>query len=118
MFLGVFSIFWLAGFDIIYSTLDEEFDKQEGLYSLPAAWGSKKALWMAGLFHLVGFILLVILYFTCFSGTLTVMLLGIVGILLFLEQYFSQYVDFAFFQINVIIGLAVLLFVMAGVKGV
>jgi len=36
--LGAFSVFWLAGFDIIYATLDEEFDREAGLFSLPACW--------------------------------------------------------------------------------
>lgn len=33
--LSFFTLFWVAGFDIIYSTLDEEFDKKELLYSFP-----------------------------------------------------------------------------------
>jgi 4-hydroxybenzoate polyprenyltransferase len=34
--LALFTLFWVAGFDIIYATLDEEFDRRESLYSFPA----------------------------------------------------------------------------------
>ncbi len=116
--LGLFCIFWLAGFDIIYATLDEQFDKEAGVKSLPAAWGSERALKMAGTFHLVSFVVLLVLYSVWLSGPLTVMLLGMIGILLYMEQKFSHYVDLAFFQINVVIGFFVLFFVIAGIKGV
>src|SRR4029453_17095512 len=35
-FLGLAVLFWLAGFDIIYSLQDREFDRKAGLYSIPA----------------------------------------------------------------------------------
>ena len=37
-------LFWVSGFDIIYALQDEEFDKANNLYSIPAALGKKKAL--------------------------------------------------------------------------
>jgi 4-hydroxybenzoate polyprenyltransferase len=46
-------LFWVGGFDIIYSLQDEAFDKTESLKSIPAAIGSKKALWVARFFHLL-----------------------------------------------------------------
>ena len=116
--LGLFSIFWLAGFDIIYATLDEDFDREAGLYSLPACWGGDRALRLAGMFHFLAFVVLVFLYGIWFAGPLTVMLLGIVGILLLLEYQLSRYVDLAFFQLNTIIGFVVLFFVLSGLKGV
>lgn len=42
---------WVAGFDIIYATLDEEFDRRVGLRSLVVRYGAPKALWVARLFH-------------------------------------------------------------------
>jgi 4-hydroxybenzoate polyprenyltransferase len=116
--LAVFSVFWLAGFDIIYATLDEEFDRRAGVRSLPAHLGSYRALKVSALFHLLAFFTLIFLYGFWLGGPLTVMLLAIVGVLLFLEQYFSAYVDFSFFHVNIWIGVAVLVFIMTGVKGV
>ncbi len=116
--LAVFSVFWLAGFDIIYATLDEEFDRSAGVKSLPAHLGARNALKVSALFHLLAFLTLFVLYGFWLGGPLTVMLLAIVGVLLFLEQYFSAYVDFSFFHVNIWIGVAVLIFVMTGVRGV
>jgi 4-hydroxybenzoate polyprenyltransferase len=44
-------IFWVSGFDIIYSLQDEEFDKSQDLYSIPAALGKQKALRVSELLH-------------------------------------------------------------------
>ena len=52
--LGV--IFWVAGFDTIYGCLDADFDRQAGLYSLPARIGKKNAFRLAAIFHLLAFI--------------------------------------------------------------
>lgn len=46
-------LFWVGGFDIIYSLQDEEFDKNESLKSIPAALGPKNALWVATVFHII-----------------------------------------------------------------
>lgn len=43
--------FWTAGFDIIYSCQDYEFDHVEGLFSLPRRFGIRGALWIARAFH-------------------------------------------------------------------
>jgi 4-hydroxybenzoate polyprenyltransferase len=42
---------WTAGFDVIYSCQDYEFDRREGLFSIPRRLGIGGALWMARLFH-------------------------------------------------------------------
>ena len=54
--LSVGVIMWVAGFDTIYSCLDAEFDRREGLYSLPARFGKKNALRLAGGFHILAFV--------------------------------------------------------------
>jgi 4-hydroxybenzoate polyprenyltransferase len=46
-------IFWVSGFDIIYALQDEEFDKSQKLYSIPASLGKAKALHVSELFHLL-----------------------------------------------------------------
>ncbi|QAY66164.1 UbiA-like polyprenyltransferase [Paenibacillus protaetiae] len=44
---------WLAGFDIIYATQDFEFDRSNGIYSIPARFGIAGSLWIARGFHAV-----------------------------------------------------------------
>ncbi len=45
-------LFWTAGFDIIYSLQDEEFDKKENLKSIPTYIGKKNALYLSTLLHI------------------------------------------------------------------
>jgi 4-hydroxybenzoate polyprenyltransferase len=52
LFLGLAVLFWLAGFDIIYSLQDYEFDRRQGLHSIPVRFGIASALRLSGLFHL------------------------------------------------------------------
>lgn len=52
LYLGLAVIFWLAGFDIIYSLQDREFDRSHGLHSIPVRFGVAKALRLSGFFHL------------------------------------------------------------------
>lgn len=46
-------IFWVSGFDIIYALQDEEFDKSNDLYSIPAWLGKAKALRVSEVLHLL-----------------------------------------------------------------
>ncbi|MBC7885849.1 MAG: UbiA family prenyltransferase [Saprospiraceae bacterium] len=50
--LGAGVLFWVAGFDIIYSLQDEEFDRTNKLNSLPVAFGRITSLRLSELFHL------------------------------------------------------------------
>ncbi len=49
-------LFWVAGFDILYACLDEEFDRSVGLHSIPAALGKRGAFAVSSLFHVVAFV--------------------------------------------------------------
>ena len=52
--LGV--LFWVSGFDTIYACLDADFDKDAGLYSLPAYFGRRRAFHLAVFFHFLAFV--------------------------------------------------------------
>jgi len=64
VFLAIGVTFWVAGFDILYSLQDMEFDKKEGLFSIPAKYGLEASLALSGLFHTltIGFWYLFIFY--------------------------------------------------------
>lgn len=49
---------WVAGFDILYSCQDLEFDKEEGLFSVPAKFGIENAFKIAWYLHLSSLVLL------------------------------------------------------------
>ena len=54
--LSVGVLFWVAGFDTIYACLDADFDRESGLFSLPARLGRENAFRLAVLFHVLAFV--------------------------------------------------------------
>lgn len=114
LLLGAFTLFWVAGFDIIYATDDIEFDRSAGLNSIPALLGRDRALQVSGLLHLLAFALLAILFWWQLRTPLAGVLLILTGLLLLLEHRKGEAVETAFFRINAALGFVVLIFVMAG----
>ncbi len=97
---------WVSGFDLLYSLQDIEFDKSEGLYSIPAEIGVEKTLDLARKLHLwmLGALFLVYL-FSASLGWLFLLALIVVAVLLHYEHELlsptdlSQ-IDTAFFTVN------------------
>ncbi len=56
---SVVVLFWVSGFDIIYSLQDYDFDKKNNLHSIPAIVGKKGALKLSVLFHFISSITLI-----------------------------------------------------------
>ena len=113
--LALFTLFWVSGFDIIYATLDEEFDRRSSLYSFPARFGKRTALRISALFHAVAFGLLVALFVYSTMSLLALPLLLVTGGLLYMEQRKAEDVHLAFFRINAVAGFAVFCMVFIGV---
>ncbi|WP_022852816.1 4-hydroxybenzoate octaprenyltransferase [Thermodesulfatator atlanticus] len=61
--LSLAVLFWVAGFDILYACLDEEFDRKIGLKSIPAKFGKRKAFLFSAVFHAIAFGLFVLVGF-------------------------------------------------------
>lgn len=118
LWLSLFTWLWVAGFDIIYATLDEAFDRQAGLHSLPSRLGSVGALRVSAICHLLAVVALVVLYAGDLSGILAALALAAVAGALFAEQRLADRVDLAFFRINIIVGFLVLAMVAAGIRGI
>jgi len=57
--LALAVLFWVAGFDVLYGCLDVDFDRREGLHSIPQKFGVPAALGLARVFHVASFGLLV-----------------------------------------------------------
>ena len=98
-------MFWTGGFDVIYSCQDYEFDRNEGLYSLPKQIGIAGALWIAKLFHLIMVGCLVELVVTFGLGWLSVAGIAAVVLLLIYEHRLVKpddlsRVNAAFFTVN------------------
>ncbi|HKR15650.1 MAG TPA: UbiA-like polyprenyltransferase [Pyrinomonadaceae bacterium] len=62
LILSLVVLLWTAGFDILYACQDYDFDRREGLRSIPARFGIARALWIARGLHAAAFLALVCLY--------------------------------------------------------
>jgi len=113
--LWVFAVLWVAGFDIIYATMDEAFDRASGLHSLPARLGQRAALRIAAVLHLLAFASLVMLWRVQTASPSALMWLAAVGGVLIWEHLIAmRRPQFAFFQCNILVGFLILTFVLVG----
>ena len=113
--LGLFGLLWVAGFDIIYATLDVDFDRRHGIHSIPARVGRERAVAISGIVHFLAWIALLLLHVQHRWPLWVLAGAGLVGLLLYVEHRLAEQVELAFFNMNIVIGFAVLAFVSAGV---
>src|ERR1700683_3383994 len=97
--------FWTAGFDIIYSCQDYEFDCDLQLYSVPSLVGIGKALMVARMLHVLMIVCLLLLVYALHLGVLAVAGVGAVVALLLYEHSLVRATDLsrvnaAFFTMN------------------
>ena len=112
--LGV--IFWVAGFDLLYSLQDIDFDKKNNLYSIPSIYGSQAALFISALFHGLSVVFWAMFVWTAGLGVLAFTAVLGSAFVLFYEQKlvrrdFRQ-IDRAFFTLNGYLGFAFLIFII------
>jgi 4-hydroxybenzoate polyprenyltransferase len=62
LLLSLVVLLWTAGFDVLYACQDYDFDRNEGLRSIPARFGIVRALWIARGLHAAAFLALVWLF--------------------------------------------------------
>lgn len=105
LILGCVVALWVAGFDIIYSCQDVEFDQKEALYSIPKRFGVAGALWISAILHLIMLGILGFLFWREGLGSISYVGWGIVSLLLAYEHSLVRPKDLsranaAFFTIN------------------
>jgi len=113
-------IFWVSGFDIIYSLQDAEFDKSLALYSIPSHWGVKKALSISRIFHFFSGVFLWTAYFIGNFHWLFSIGLLVFNILLVYQQSIVKpndlsKVNLAFMTANGIASIVFSIFVITGI---
>lgn len=118
--LGAVVCLWMAGLDIIYATQDLEFDREYGLFSMPAAFGLERSLSAARLFHLLTALLLFSLYFLLNLGGWYLAGVMITSCLLYYENSIVSprdlsRVNTAFFNVNGLISVQLLVFTVLDV---
>ena len=115
--LGAIVTLWIAGFDIIYATQDIEFDRKIGLFSIPAKFGLKGALYISTLFHFIMILLLISLHFIMHTGFIYLFGIFISAILLALEHYIvspsnEKRMKIASYHINQVVSVLIFIFTM------
>jgi 4-hydroxybenzoate polyprenyltransferase len=97
--------FWTAGFDVIYSCQDFEFDSEAGLFSIPTAFGIARALQIARLLHVLMIVSLGMLVWQLHLGMLAIVgIAAVAGLLLYehgiVKPNDLSRVNAAFFTMN------------------
>jgi 4-hydroxybenzoate polyprenyltransferase len=84
--LGLAIGLWVGGFDILYACQDVEFDRGQGLRSIPARFGVAPAIRLSRLMHIGAVIAMAALWQGAHLPTLYLVGVAIVAVLLFYEQ--------------------------------
>lgn len=115
--LALAVLLWVAGFDIFYALQDMEFDRRQGLFSIPARIGAEGAIFLTRIFHGGMVVLLLTLLLSPGLGWIYLMGVTVVAGLLVYEhrlvnpQDLSR-LDAAFFNMNGYISVTIFLFTL------
>lgn len=117
LILSLVVMLWTAGFDVLYACQDYDFDRGEGLRSIPARFGIGPALWIARVLHAGAFAAIVALYFVTNLGNLAIVGVAACGTLLVYQHTLINAHDLsrmnaAFFTMNALV--SVILFLTFG----
>jgi 4-hydroxybenzoate polyprenyltransferase len=99
---------WIAGFDVIYATMDMEVDRAQGLHSLPADYGVARALWISRGLHALSVVALAGVGWSLGLGPVyAIGVLAVAALLAYEQQLVSpddlSRVDMAFLSVNGVI---------------
>lgn len=112
--LGAVVMLWVSGFDIVYGTQDIDFDRSVGLFSIPAKFGLSGALTIARVFHLMMWLLLIVVGVLGSLGIIYYIGVGISALLLLIEHGIidpghRMKMNFAAYHINQLISTLLLI---------
>ena len=116
VYLSMGVLFWVAGFDLLYSLQDIEFDQEEGLHSIPSRFGAKNTFRIAQLFHLLTIIFWSLFVMQAELGIFANLAVVFSALMLGYEHYlvnkdFTK-IDRAFFTINGYLGIIFIILII------
>jgi len=116
VYLAVGVMFWVAGFDLLYSLQDIEFDKENGLHSIPSRFGAKKTMHIAKVFHILAVVFWGWFVLDAGLGIWAQLSVLFAALMLGYEHYlvnkdFTK-IDRAFFTVNGYLGFVFLIFII------
>lgn len=85
--LSIGVLFWVAGFDLLYSIQDLDFDKSHHLHSIPAKFGLKATLIISRICHILAVIFWLSFVYVAELGILAYIGVGLSALMLVYEQY-------------------------------
>lgn len=105
--LGV--MFWVAGFDLLYSLQDMQYDKQKGLFSIPSIYGKEATFFISRLFHAQTVLFWLLFVVSAGLGFWAYLGVFVAALTLFMEHRivlkdFTK-IDRAFFTLNGYLGI-------------
>ncbi len=108
LYLAMGVMFWVAGFDLLYSLQDIEFDKTHNLHSIPSKFGAEKTMWIARIFHFLAVLFWVAFVLKAGLGLWAQLAVLLSALMLGYEHYivnkdFTK-IDKAFFTVNGYLG--------------
>jgi len=117
--LSLALVTYIAGFDILYACQDAEFDRKEGLYSIPSRFGIAPAMRISTMLHVVSVASLISLYWLFSFSSAYLVFVGIIGVLFVIEHRLVNLhdlsrIDMAFFHVNSIISVLVFFAILSG----
>jgi 4-hydroxybenzoate polyprenyltransferase len=116
IYLSLGVMFWVAGFDLLYSLQDMEFDKREGLHSIPSKFGEKRTFQISAIFHILTAIFWYLFIKSADLGVFSYSAL-IFSILMLSYEHYLVHKDFrkidrAFFTVNGYLGIIFFMFII------
>lgn len=109
-------MFWVAGFDLLYALQDIDFDKSQGLFSIPSKYGWEASMALSVFFHALSIVMWLLFAWSGDIGGIGIFGIFICGFILFLEhkiirQDFNN-VNRAFFTLNGYLGIVFFVFIL------
>ena len=119
LYLAIGVMFWVAGFDLLYSLQDIDFDKAQGLHSIPSRFGAKRTLWIARVFHVLAVLFWALFVARAHLGAAAWLAVLFAAIMLSYEHYLVnkdfRKIDRAFFTVNGYLGFVFLILMIVEV---
>jgi len=116
LYLSVGVSFWVAGFDLLYSLQDIDFDKKHNLHSIPSKFGVKNTMYISRFFHTLTIIFWFLFIKEANLGLWAIGAVLISSIMLGYEHYLVSQdftkIDKAFFTVNGYLGFIFLILII------
>ncbi len=117
VFLSLALFTYISGFDILYACQDIEFDRDQGLFSLPAKIGARKAMKISKVLHGLTLVFLSAMHINFGMHPVFWLFIVLIGLLLVIEHRLVKpddltHINVAFFHMNSIISVSLLIGVL------